>query len=391
MSELLIKLFVKESPDSVEYREKCGTLAGVVGVFCNIILFIVKFVAGLLTSSISIMADAFNNLSDMGSSLVTIFGFKLASKPADPDHPYGHGRFEYISAFIVSGLILVMAFELIKGSIEKIIHPIKPMLGVLPIIILSVSILLKLWMYFFNRKLGKKIDSSALTAAAQDSLNDAITTSAILLSVIIIMVTGINIDAYIGVAISVYIFWAGFKTAKETIDPLLGQPIDKKTADELESEIMSFDGFLGVHDLMAHNYGPGRCFASVHVEVPASTDIVKCHEQIDICEKQVFEKTGVLLTIHMDPVETDNEKLNTAKELISEKIRLIHPRLTIHDFRMTPKSDERTNLIFDVVLPVGMEKCKKSIKQQIEDTARSIDPTYCCVITFDLSFTETDS
>jgi len=386
MTGLLLKLFVKEESGTTNYRKKCGTFAGAVGIICNLFLFAVKFTAGLLSSSISILADAFNNLSDMGSSLVTILGFKLASKPADPDHPYGHGRFEYISALIVSGLIMIMGFELLKSSVEKIIHPVAPKLGYLSVIILSVSVLTKLWMFFFNRRVGKAIDSATLKATALDSLNDTLSTTAILISVIVMMIWGINIDAYIGLIVSVYILFSGIKTAKDTIDPLLGQPISEETASSIESEIMSFEGFLGVHDLLAHNYGPGRCFASVHVEVPASTDIVRCHEQIDICEKQVFERTGILLTIHMDPVETDNEKLNTARSVIAEKIKIIHPELSIHDFRMTPKSDERTNLIFDVLLPVGMEKEKQDIKRQIEDIARCIDPTYRCVITFDFNF-----
>jgi Co/Zn/Cd efflux system component len=198
--------------------------------------------------------------------------------------------------------------------------------------------------------------------------------------------TELNIDAYVGLLMSVYVLWSGIRTAKETINPLLGEPIDEETAKTLENEIMAFDGFLGIHDLLAHNYGPGRCFASVHVEVPANTDIVKCHEQIDLCEKLVFERTGIMLTVHMDPVETDNEKLNTAKAVISERIKEIHPNLSIHDFRMTPKSDERTNLIFDVVLPAGLEKEKQSVKKRIEEIAREIDPTYRCVITFDINF-----
>ncbi len=384
MTSLLLKLFVKEEKGSDSYRKKCGNLAGITGIICNLFLFAVKLTAGLLSSSISITADAFNNLSDMGSSLVTLLGFKLASKPADPDHPYGHGRFEYISALIVSGLILLMGFEVLKGSVEKMISPTAPTLGIVSVMILAVSVLTKLWMFFFNRKLGKAIGSTALKATSQDSLNDAVTTSAILISVIVMMVSGLNIDPYIGLVMSVYIIISGIRTAKETVDPLLGQPMDEETATRLETEIMSFDGFLGVHDLLAHSYGPGRCFASVHVEVPANTDIVKCHEQIDLCEKQIFDNTGILLTIHMDPVETDNEKLNTAKTVMAERIRAIHPELSIHDFRMTPKSDERTNLIFDVVLPAGMDK--NDVKRQIEDIAKDIDPTYRCVITFDYNF-----
>ncbi len=389
MTEILVKLFIKDSEriSDNRVRQKYGTLTGVVGILCNLLLFIIKLTIGILSASISIIADAFNNLGDMGSSLITMLGFRLASKPADPDHPYGHGRFEYISAFIVSGLILIMGFELLKSSVEKIFNPEPMSLGTVSVIVLTISVLIKLWMCFFNRRLGKKIHSSALCATAQDSLNDTLTTSAVLVSVIIMMTTEINIDAYVGVAMSLFILWSGFKTAKETLDPLLGEPIDEETAKLLENEIMAFDGFLGIHDLLAHNYGPGRCFASVHVEVPANIDIVKCHEQIDICEKLVFERTGIMLTVHMDPVETDNEILNSAKETISTKIKTIHPDLSIHDFRMTPKSDERTNLIFDVVLPNCLIKEKQDIRQQIEDIARSIDPTYCCVITFDFDYT----
>lgn len=389
MTGFLVKLFIKDSERISDntVRQKYGTLTGVVGILCNLLLFILKLTVGIISASISVMADAFNNLGDMGSSIITMLGFRLASKPADPDHPYGHGRAEYISAFIVSGLILIMGFELLKSSVDKILNPVPLDFSVVSLVILIVSILIKLWMYLFNRKLGKRINSAALIATAKDSLNDALTTSAILLSVIVMMATDINIDAYVGAVMSLFIIWSGLKTAKETLDPLLGEPISEENAKLLEQEIMAFDGFLGIHDLLAHNYGPGRCFASVHVEVPANIDIVKCHEQIDLCEKLVYERTGVLLTVHMDPVETDNEKLNTAKATIAEKIKTIHPDLSIHDFRMTPKSDERTNLIFDVVLPAGLEKEKQDIRQQIEDIARSIDPTYCCVITFDFDFT----
>ena len=386
MTALLLKLFIKKGEEHPEYRTKCGNLAGIVGIFCNLLLFAVKLTAGLLSASISIMADALNNLSDMGSSVVTMLGFRLASKPADPDHPYGHGRYEYISAFIVSGLILLVGIELLKSSVDKLINPAELSFSALSVVILAASVAVKLWMYFFNRKLAKKIDSEALKATSIDSLNDAVITVTILASVLVNLFFDIALDAYLGIAISVFIFWSGLKTAKETLDPLLGQPLDSKSAKELENVIMTFDGFLGVHDLMTHNYGPGRSFASVHVEVPCNTDIVKCHEQIDLCEKLVFEKTGVHLTIHMDPVETDNEKLNHAKSVISARIKEIHPSLTIHDFRMTPKSDERTNLIFDVVVPADFGGKHSELKQKIEVIAKEIDPTYCCVIEFDIDF-----
>lgn len=386
ITNFLLRLFVKIDSKNPKYREKCGTLAGVVGILCNLVLFAAKLIAGILTGAISIIADAVNNLSDMGSSVVSMLGFRLASKPADPDHPYGHGRIEYISAFIVAGLIIFMGFELLKASAEKMFSASVLEFGTASIIILIISIVIKLWMAFFNRKLGKKISSQALIATYEDSRNDAITTGAILISVVIMMLTDINIDPYIGAVVALFILWSGFMTAKRTLHPLLGEPLDEETARSIEAEIMSFDGFLGIHDLIAHNYGPGRCFASVHVEVPANIDIVTCHEKIDICEKQVFEKTGVMLTVHMDPVETDNEKLNLARSLIAQGISKIHEGLTIHDFRMTPKTDERTNLIFDVVLPAGLENKKTELKRQIEQMAREIDETYCCVITFDFDY-----
>ena len=389
MSSLLIKLFIKNSENTASpaVRKRYGFLAGIVGIICNLVLFALKLFVGIISGSVSIAADAFNNLSDMGSSVISMLGFRMALKPADPDHPYGHGRFEYISALIVSGLIIIMGFELIKSSVEKLINGGTVSFSAVSVVILSVSILIKLWLFLFNRKLASKISSEVLKATARDSLNDALTTFAILVSVVLSLTLNVNVDAYLGIALSLFIMWTGFKTAKEALNPLLGEPLQKQTAEEIEQTIMSFEGFLGIHDLVAHNYGPGRCFASVHVEVPANTDIINCHEQIDLCEKLVLTKLGIQLTIHMDPVETDNEKLTEAKNTMAEKIREIDPRLSIHDFRMTPKSDMRTNLIFDVVLPAEESFDKRFLKAQIEEIAREIDSTYCCVITFDIDFT----
>lgn len=390
MLDLLIKKFIKnsEQTEDISVRESFGRLSGVITIIFNLFLFGFKLLAGVISGSISITADALNNLSDMGSSLVVLFGFHLAAKPADPDHPYGHGRIEYISAFIVSGLILLVGFELLKSSVTKIIHPEEITFTALSVVILAASILAKLLLYFFNNALAKKISSKALKATAQDSLNDALTTLAILVSVIVMMSAKINIDAYIGLAMSVFILYSGIKTAKETLDPLLGEPLDRETALAIEREILSFDSFLGIHDLVPHNYGPGRCFASVHVEVPANTDIVKCHEQIDLCEKLVAEKLGITLTIHMDPVETDNQKLNEAKAKIVDELVKIDSRLTIHDFRMTPKTDMQTNLIFDVVLPINFPLSQRELKEKLGAIAKSIDETYVCVIEFDLDYTE---
>ncbi len=386
MTSLLIRLFVRVDEGHAHYRTKCGNLAGLVGIFSNLLLFSIKMTAGILSASISIMADAMNNLTDMGSSVITLLGFRLASKPADPDHPYGHGRYEYISAFIVAGLIILVGVELFKSSADKIINPTGIIFTPVSIIILICSVIIKFWQYLFNRKVGRKINSDAVRATADDSRNDALITLAILVSIFFIKFTGINIDPYVGILMSIFITWSGIKTAKETLDPLLGQPLSLDEALSLEKEIMTFDGFLGVHDLMTHNYGIGRSFASVHVEVPYDADMVKCHEQVDLCEKVVFEKTGIHLTIHMDPVETNNEKLNLAKSVIADKIKEIHPELTLHDFRMTPKGDEVTNLIFDVVLPADMNAKQKELKEKIDIIAKSIDPSYRTVITFDIDY-----
>ncbi len=390
MIDLIIKKFIKnyEHTEDITVRENFGKLSGVFTIICNLLLFAFKLLAGIISGSISITADALNNLSDMGSSLIVLLGFHLAAKPADPDHPYGHGRIEYISAFIVSGLILLVGIELLKSSVTKILHPEAITFTALSVVILAASILAKLLLYFFNNALAKKISSKALKATAQDSLNDALTTSAILVSVIVMMVANINIDAYIGLLMSLFILYSGIKTAKETLDPLLGEPLDKETALAIEREIMTFDTFLGIHDLVPHNYGPGRCFASVHVEVPANTDIVKCHEQVDLCEKLVAEKLGIILTIHMDPVETDNEKLNEAKEKMLSELVKLDPRLNLHDFRMTPKTEKQTNLIFDVVLPIDFSLSRKELKEKISAIAKNIDPTYVCVVEFDLDYTE---
>ena len=389
MTALLVKLFIKDKDNikSPIVREKYGVLSGIVGIVCNLFLFAIKLSLGIVSHSVSVTADAFNNLSDMGSSLISILGFRLSLKPADPDHPYGHGRFEYVSALIVSGLILLMGFELIKGSVEKLIEKSTVEFTYISVAILAVSILVKLWMFLFNKKLGKTIDSDVLKATSKDSLNDSLSTLVILVAVIINLVFHINLDAYLGIALSLFIMWSGFNTAKDSLNPLLGEPLDMETALEIEKVIMSFEGFLGIHDLVAHNYGPGRCFASVHVEVPANVNIVTCHEQIDICEKMVEAKLGIVLTIHMDPVETDNQKLNEAKCVMCEEIQKLYPKFSIHDFRMTPKSNTRTNLIFDVVIPADKKSLEHKIREEIEQIARGIDPTYCCVITFDIDFT----
>ncbi len=392
MTELLLRLFVPHHENTKDpiVREKCGNLGGTVGIVCNLILCALKIAIGSLTASISIVADGLNNLSDMGSSVITIIGFKLAGKPADSDHPFGHGRFEYLSAFIVSMLILLVGGELMISSVKTLIAgDAAPKYGIWAIVILVFSIIMKFFMYLFNRKLGKKIDSEVLLATAQDSINDAIATTVILVAALTAMwlKPSFNLDAIMAIGVALFILWSGFCAARDTVGDLLGNPPEPELIRELESTVLSFHEFVGIHDLIVHNYGPGRQFASVHVEVPQDIDIVSCHEQIDLCEKLVFERMGLQLVIHMDPIDTRDETVTAVRSRLSEAIRTIDPRLTLHDFRMTPAANTRTNLIFDVVLPSGAPLTEKELREQISALAREIDPTYVCVITVDTDFT----
>ncbi len=392
MTDILIKAFIKNPDDTKDkaVRERYGTLGSAVGIICNILLSLIKISIGVLAGSISIIADGLNNLSDMGSSVITMLGFKLAGRPADRDHPFGHGRIEYISAFAVALLILLVGFELLTSSIETLIGGDRaPKYGIWAIVALIVSVVIKLWMYLFNRKLAKKINSSALAATAQDCINDVIATAAILVAVIIssLIALPFNLDAVMAAGVALFILWSGVTAAKDTLDEILGRAPDPELIKELEREIMSFEGFLGIHDLIVHNYGPGRQFASVHVEVPQDTDIVKCHEQIDLCEKYVVEKTGVALVIHMDPIDINNERIQTAKASMQRIISEIDERLTLHDFRMTPSAERINNLIFDVVVPAKFDMANDELNALICRKARETNDTYCCVITFDNDFT----
>ncbi len=392
ISSLLVRLFIK-NPDDVKcnaVRASYGTLGSVVGITCNILLSILKITVGLISGSISIAADGFNNLSDIGSSVVTMIGFKMAGKPADSDHPFGHGRIEYMSAFIVAILIMLVGFELLKSSFTALIsNDAAPKYSFVAIIILLISVLIKLWLFFFNKKLGKKINSEALAATAQDSLNDTIATTVILASVGISLVITLpfNLDAVMGILVALFILYSGISSAKNTLNDILGTPPEKELIEDIENTIMSFKEFVGIHDLIIHNYGPGRQFASVHVEVPHNSDIVKCHEQIDLCEKLLQEKLDVSVVIHMDPIDVDNEVVTETRTRLSEAIKVIDSALTLHDFRMTPLSENRTNLIFDVVVPGGLKISHKELDEKIKELAKLINPTFMCVITFDNDFT----
>lgn len=394
MTELLIRWFIKDTDNVTDtaVRKNYGTLGSFVGIICNLLLCSFKITVGGITGSISIVADGLNNLSDMGSSVVAMIGFKLADKPADSDHPFGHGRMEYMSAFVVAILILLVGFELLKSSVTALINnTAQPQYTYFALAVLLVSILFKLWMFLFNRKLGKKIGSGTLFATAQDSLNDVVATSVILISAVVckIFTLPFNLDAVMGIFVALFILFSGITTAKDTINQILGEPPEKSLIDDIENTILSFKEFVGIHDLIVHNYGPGRQFASVHVEVPQDIDIVKCHEQIDLCEKLVGEKLDINLVIHMDPIDVNDESVLATKRNIAEGLKIIDSGLTLHDFRMTPQSDTRTNLIFDVVIPSDLKMGEKELEQKIIAMARLINPTFCPVITFDRDFTGT--
>ncbi len=392
MSNLLIRLFIKNSQDAKNpaVRKNYGSLGSVVGIICNLLLCIFKIMVGGIAGSISIVADGLNNLSDMGSSVIAMIGFKLADKPADSDHPFGHGRMEYMSAFMVSIIIFLVGFELLKSSSAAIIsNETVPTYTVFSIIVLVISVLVKLWMFLFNRKIGKKIESDVLQATAQDSLNDSITTTAILVCALVSRFISLpfNLDAIMGIFVAIFILISGITTARDTINQILGKPPEKELIENIQNTILSYPEFVGIHDLLVHNYGPGRQFASVHVEVPQDIDIVKCHEQIDLCEKLIGEQLGISLVIHMDPIDVNDETVNDTKERISQAMQIIDEKLTLHDFRMTPKSENKTNLIFDVVIPTTCKITEKELNKKISSIAKLINPTFCCVITFDRDFT----
>ncbi len=390
MTKLLLKMFIGETDKNEQKRQKCGNLAGIVGIVCNLILFGFKFFAGTVSGSVSIVADAFNNLSDMGSSVVTMLGFKIASKPADPEHPFGHGRMEYMSAALVSALIMLVGFELLTESVGELSSPALPEAGILPVVILTVSILLKLWMSVFNRKVGREIGSAALIATGQDSLNDCISTAAVLAVTVICRafshVTAVGyLDAAVGILVALFILYSGFKSLKETLDPLIGLAPDPETVDAIKETVLAEPMFLGIHDMIVHNYGPSRSFASLHVEVPASCDILECHEKIDRCERDIKLKIGIDAVIHMDPIVTDDREVNRVRSEISQAVRDLADGLDIHDFRMV-KGENQSNLIFDICVPSDCKMTHSELKEAVAAAAKELDSTYVCVITLDRDF-----
>ena len=391
MTKLLIKLFIKDAgnTENPAVRVRYGVLSGAVGIACNLLLTIAKFLIGSLTNSIAITADAVNNLSDAGSSTVTLFSFKAANRPADDEHPFGHGRIEYVAALGVAFLILMMGFELVRSSIDKIMHPEALAFSVPALIVLLLSIGVKIWMALFNHQLGKRIDSPAVGAVVMDSVSDTAATTVSMLALILSKFTALPLDGYMGIVVALFIFYTGIQIVRDTVGSLLGQAPDPKLVKELESEILSFDGVVGVHDLIVHNYGPNRIFASAHAEVPSNEDIMKSHDTIDLIEREIKKKFHIDMVIHMDPIVVDDEQINRLRLQLSEIAREIDPRFTIHDFHMV-EGPTHTNLIFDLVIPHNCKMKKSEIYRRVNELVNELGPQYYTVITVENSFvTET--
>lgn len=390
MINWLCKIFIKDykNTNSKEVRNKYGNLASVVGIISNIILFSLKLFIGLLTGAIAIIADAINNLADMGSSVVTLIGFKLASKPADKEHPFGHERIEYITGLIVSIMIIMVGITLGKSSIDKIISPdpLDNSLVLITIITLTVAILIKLWQCIFNYKIGKKINSVALIATSQDSRNDCIATGGVLIGILLSnYVFHFNLDGYIGVGVSVFILISGIKLIKETTDPLIGVAPDKDLVKTITDDILNYDGVYGIHDLVCHMYGQTKLFMTVHVEVDASTNILESHDLIDTIEKDMNSKYNLELTIHMDPIEMNNEELNIIHSILKKAIKDYDEKLSFHDLRMV-KGYTHTNIIFDIVVPFESKINQTDCFNYLLKTAKEINPLYELVINFDVDY-----
>lgn len=388
--KLLVRLFIKnsENTDDPKVRTAYGNLSGICGIILNLCLFGAKMLAGIVSASVSIIADALNNLSDAGSSVVTFLGFKLASRPADREHPFGHGRYEYVAGMGISVVILLMGFELVKSSIEKIISPESTTaFSTLSLAILIASIFVKLWMYFFNSKLSRKINSTALKAASLDSLTDCVATFVVIIGLLISAATGIKIDGWLGVCVSLFILFTGVSTFKESLSPLLGKAPDPEFVDEIKESVLADDMVVGIHDLVIHDYGPGRCFISLHAEVPCEENIVAAHDAIDLIEKRLEDKYGCLVTIHMDPIASNDAFTNELKLKVSEVLCELNPEYSIHDFRVV-KGKTHTNIVFDMVIPYGLKKSDREIRKLAADKIKTIDSTIYPIINVEKSFTD---
>lgn len=371
-----------DRPEDPEVRRKYGVLCGSVGIGLNLLLFLAKFFAGTISGSIAITADAFNNLSDAGSSLVTIVGFKLAGQKPDPSHPFGHGRMEYLSGLAVSVLILLMGFELLQSSVDKIRHPAAIEFSWLSVVILLLGIAGKLYMSYYNRSVGNKINSAAMKATAADSLSDSISTAAVLAATLIAHFFSVNIDGWVGVAVACFILYAGYNAARDTIDPLLGQAPDPELVTDVEKTVLSFPPIQSIHDMIVHDYGPGRLMISLHAEVPADGDLLEMHDTIDLVEQTLREKFHCDAVIHMDPIVTNDEQVLKMRSKMHQLVQVIDKRITVHDFRMVT-GPTHTNLIFDVACPFDVKQSDEEVKRQVEEIVDLLDGNYNAVVTVD--------
>lgn len=390
MTAWLIKRFVPQAEDveNPDVRYAYGRLAGGAGLTANLLLFVGKLLAGLLSGSLGIMGDAFNNLSDAGSSVVTLVGVKLSAAPPDKEHPFGHGRIEYISAMMVALLILLAGFELLTSSIDKILHPAAVAFHSLSLVILGVSILVKLWMALFYRHIGRRIDSTTLKAAATDSRNDVAGTLVVLASAVVEWQTGWQIDGWVGMAMALFVMWSGFSVVRETISPLLGQAPDPEFVRKIKELVLSYEGIVGVHDLMIHNYGPGRCIISLHAEVPCREDLLQSHDLIDRVEREIHHRFGAIACIHMDPVDTENEEVDNLRALTETIIQDVDPAFTLHDFRVV-FGETHTNMIFDLVVPFSYKNREMPpVTAEIQRRVQVVDPKLFTVITVEHSYSE---
>ena len=393
MTEFLVRRFVKnyEEIEKMSVRTSYGVLASILGIFCNVFLFVVKFIVGSLMRSVSVMADGFNNLSDAGSSIISFVGVKMASKPADEEHPFGHGRMEYIAALVVSFLVIEVGLSFFKDSIERIQHPLQLQFRPIAIGILVLSIGVKLWLGLFNKRLGRKIDSKVMLAAGADAMGDVIATTATIISVLVYQFLEINIDGFVGIGVSLVVMWAGIGIARDTLEPLLGEAVPKEMYEKITTFVEGYEGVCGTHDLIVHNYGPGKSMASLHAEVPNDVDIEVSHEIIDRIEREALKTLGVFLVIHMDPIEMKKEDTLRARNQLEEMLKALDPKVSIHDFRMVD-GEEQKNLIFDMVVPIQYDKEKRKLLcQETRKRMSDIDSRYQCVIVVESSFVAEDN
>lgn len=387
MISLLSRLFIRnrEKVEDPAVRKAFGLLCGTVGILLNLLLFTGKFFAGQISGSIAITADAFNNLSDAGSSAITLMGFQLGGQKADSQHPFGHGRIEYLSGLLVSMLIVLMGFELAKTSVGKILHPQAVDFSLLSLAVLAVSICVKLYMCLYNRRIGTKIGSSAMHATAMDSLSDSVATLTVLIASLIGRFTGLNIDGWSGVLVALFILWTGFSAAKDTLDPLLGQPPTPEYVQKISNLVLAHPGVLGLHDLIVHDYGPGRTMISLHAEVPASENVLELHDEIDNIECELREQLGCDAVIHMDPIVTDDGVTEETRRKVAELVHGIDPAVSIHDFRMV-SGPTHTNLIFDAVVPFGFHLTDAEVEQSVKTAVRAMNGNYYAVIKVERSY-----